>query len=101
MKSAQPISVKIYVGVFVALLLMTALTTAVAFVDLGSNLNLVAALAIAGGKAILVALYFMHLRHSSRLSWIFAGAGFFWLFIMIVLTMSDVLTRSGFILAAR
>ena len=101
MKSAQPISVKSYIGVFVALLLMTALTTAVAFVDLGSNLNVVAALAIAGGKAILVALYFMHLRHGSRLSWIFAGAGFFWLFIMIVLTMSDVLTRSGFILAAR
>ena len=101
MKSAQPISVKSYVGVFAALLLMTALTTAVAFVDLGSNLNLVAALAIAGGKAILVALYFMHLRHSSRLSWIFAGAGFFWLFILIVLTMSDALTRSGFNSAAQ
>ena len=101
MKSASPISVKSYVGVFVALLLLTGLTTAVAFVDLGSNLNVVAALAIAGGKAILVALYFMHLRHSSRLSWIFAGAGFFWLFIMIVLTMGDALTRNGFSSAAQ
>ena len=101
MKSTPPISVKSYVWVFVALLLLTALTTAVAFVDLGGSLNVVAALAIAGGKAILVALYFMHLRHSSRLSWIFAGAGFFWLFILIVLTMSDALTRSGFSFAAQ
>ena len=101
MKSAPPISVKSYIGFFVALLVLTALTTAVAFVDLGGNLNVVVALAIAGGKAILVALYFMHLRHSSRLSWIFAGAGFFWLFIMIVLTMSDALTRNGFSSAAQ
>jgi len=101
MKSTPSISVKSYVGVFVALLLLTALTTAVAFVDLGGSLNVVAALAIAGGKAILVALFFMHLRHGSRLSWIFAGAGFFWLFILIVLTMSDALTRSGFSFAAQ
>jgi len=101
MKSAPPISVKSYIGFFVALLVLTALTTAVAFVDLGGNLNVVVALAIAGAKAILVALYFMHLRHSSRLSWIFAGAGFFWLFIMIVLTMSDALTRNGFSSAAQ
>ena len=101
MKSAQPISVRSYIGIFVALLMLTALTTAVAFVDLGRNLNVVVALAIAGAKAILVALYFMHLRHSSRLSWIFAGAGFFWLFIMIVLTMSDALTRNGFSSAAQ
>ena len=65
----------------------------VAFVDLGGDTNAVVALLIAAGKALLVILYFMHLRYSRPLSWIFAGAGFFWLAIMLGLTMSDILTR--------
>jgi cytochrome c oxidase subunit 4 len=87
---------KNYAAVFAALLVLTALTTAVAWVDLGGEFNVVVALAIAGAKASLVALYFMHLRHGSRLSWVFAGAGFFWLMILIALTLSDTLTRTGF-----
>ena len=52
-----------------------------------------AALAIAITKMLLVILYFMHVRYSSRLTWLFVAAGFIWLLIMIDLTLSDYLTR--------
>jgi cytochrome c oxidase subunit 4 len=87
------ISVKTYLAVFAALLALTALTTAIAFVDLGGFGNVAVALSIAIVKAALVALYFMHLRHSSPLTVIFAGAGLFWLGLLIVLTLSDYISR--------
>ena len=87
------ISVKTYVAVFAALLVLTALTTAIAFVDLGGVGNVAVALSIAIVKAALVALYFMHLRYSSPLTVIFAGAGLFWLGLLIVLTLSDYISR--------
>lgn len=83
---------KIYMLIFVALILLTALTTGVAFIDLGP-LNTVAALAIAVIKAILVILFFMHVRYSSHMTRIVVVAGFFWLAILITLTLSDFLTR--------
>jgi cytochrome c oxidase subunit IV len=87
------VSPKVYFGVFVTLLALTALTTFVAFFNLGA-LNTVVAMTIAVGKALLVLLFFMHVRYSERLVWVFVIAGFFWLAILIVLTMSDVLTRT-------
>ena len=87
------ISIKGYLAVFVALLVLTALTTGVAFIDLGGIGNVAVALTIAVIKAVLVTLYFMHLRYSSRLTMVFAAAGIFWLGIMIVLTLSDYLSR--------
>jgi cytochrome c oxidase subunit 4 len=51
------------------------------------------ALAIAGSKAVLIMLYFMHLRYSNRLTSVFAVAGFLWLAILIALCLSDYLTR--------
>jgi cytochrome c oxidase subunit IV len=92
--SAQHVvPIKVYAAVFAALLVLTLTTTGVAFVDLGGQMNAVAALLIAAGKALLVVLYFMHLRYSRPLSWVFAGAGLFWLAIMLALTLSDILTR--------
>lgn len=87
------ISIKGYLAVFVALLALTALTTGVAFIDLGGIGNVAVALTIAVIKAVLVTLYFMHLRYSSRLTMVFAAAGIFWLGIMIALTLSDYLSR--------
>jgi cytochrome c oxidase subunit 4 len=87
------ISPKVYVAVFVALLILTALTTGVAFLDLGGAGNVAAAMTIAVVKTALVMLYFMHLRYSSYLTLLFAGAGIFWLGILIVLTVSDYLSR--------
>lgn len=87
------ISVRGYFAVFIALLALTALTTGVAFIDLGGVGNIAIALAIAVIKAVLVALYFMHLRYSSPLTVIFAGAGIFWLGILVALTLSDYISR--------
>jgi cytochrome c oxidase subunit 4 len=93
MKSNHVVSVKLYAVIFGALIALTLITTGAAFIDLGAGLNTAAALVIAVFKALLVVLFFMHVRYSSRLTWVFVGAGFFWLLILIGGTMHDVLTR--------
>lgn len=88
---------KLYVRVFAALLALTALTVTASFFDLGGGrlhyANAIVALSIAVCKATLVVLYFMHVRYGSRMTWVFVGAGVFWLLILIGLTLSDVFTR--------
>src|SRR5579872_714290 len=84
---------KTYVTVFVSLISLTLLTTAVAFIDLGP-FNTVVALAIAFCKMMLVILFFMHVRHSGGLVRITIIAGFFWLALLIGLTMADYQTRT-------
>jgi cytochrome c oxidase subunit 4 len=81
-----------YYMVFLALMVGTGLTVAAAFVDMGA-MNNVVMLAIAGIKASLVVLFFMHVRWSTRLTWVVAMAGFFWLLILFGLGMADYLTR--------
>ncbi|HSE91565.1 MAG TPA: cytochrome C oxidase subunit IV family protein [Candidatus Binatia bacterium] len=93
MKSEPVVSIGTYALVFLTLLVLTALTTAIAFVDLGGGWNNVVALTIAVGKAVLVILYFMHVRYSDKLTWVFVAAGFFWLLIMLGGIMEDVRTR--------
>jgi cytochrome c oxidase subunit 4 len=87
-------SVKTYVLVFVGLIILTVVTTAVAFVDLGP-FSVVAALGIACCKMLLVALFFMHLRHSTRLTRLVVGGGLIWLAILLVFTLSDFVTRGS------
>ena len=93
MKAEPVVPVRVYLLVFLSLLVLTAITTAVAFFDLGGGVNNGIALTIAVCKALLVILYFMHVRYSDKLTWVFAAAGFFWLLILIGGTMDDVLTR--------
>ena len=83
---------RIYYTIFAILMLCTGLTVWVAFLDLGA-LNTVAALAIAVFKATLVVLFFMHVKYSTRLTWAVVAGSIFWLGILLVLTMSDYLTR--------
>jgi cytochrome c oxidase subunit 4 len=83
---------KVYYLVFLALVIGTVLTWRVAFIDLGP-LNPVIALTIACTKATLVILFFMHVRYSSKLTMLTVAAGFFWLMILITLSLSDYLTR--------
>ena len=83
----------LYYKIFGALLIGTALTIGAAFVNLG-NYNIVAALVIAGIKASLVILFFMHAKYSTRLTKLFIAVGFIWLFIMIAITMTDYLSRA-------
>jgi cytochrome c oxidase subunit 4 len=85
-------SVKTYVLVFLGLICLTVATTAVAFVDLGP-FSVVAALAIAVCKALLVALFFMHVRHSTKLTRLVVLGGLLWLAILLLLTMGDMMTR--------
>ena len=85
-------SVKTYVGVLVALLILTSLTTAVAYVDLGP-FSVVVALTIAVCKMLLVTLFFMHIRHSDMLTRLVVLGGLMWLGILLVLTLSDFATR--------
>ena len=87
-------SVKTYTLVFLALIALTGITTAVAYLDLG-HLSVVVALAIAVVKMLLVALFFMHLRHSTVLTRIVVAGGLLWLAILIGLSMSDFLTRNA------
>ena len=75
-------------------------TVAIAYIHLG-KLNVIAALTIAVIKAALIILYFMHVRYSPRLTWVFAAGGFFWLTILIVLTMGDVVSRGWFVVPGR
>ncbi len=93
MSSHPIVPQKTYVLVFLALIGLTALTTGVAFIDLGA-MNTVVALAIAFSKMLLVILFFMGVRHSSGLVRIIVVAGFFWMALLIAFTMSDYRTRS-------
>jgi cytochrome c oxidase subunit IV len=81
-----------YYTIFGALMVLTAVTVAVAFVNLGS-FNFPVALAIALTKATLVILFFMHVKYSSRLTQLFVGMAFFFLAILFGLTMTDYLSR--------
>lgn len=92
------VSRRIYFAIFAALVVLTVVTWSVAKLDLG-KMNAVAALTIAVIKAALVVLYFMHVRYGSRLTWVFVGAGFFWLAIMVALTMGDYMTRGWLTIA--
>jgi len=85
-------SIKTYTLVFLALLILTAATTVVATIDLG-RLNVVMALFIAVVKMLLVALFFMHLRHSTILTKVVVGGGMLWLAILLVLSLADFSTR--------
>jgi len=85
-------SVATYTLVFVALLVLTLVTTLAASVDLGP-LNVVVALVIAVIKMLLVALFFMHIRHSTILMKVVVGGGLLWLAILLVLSMADFSTR--------
>ena len=85
-------SVGTYVKILVALLICTGLTTWVATIDLGP-LSTVVALGIATVKMLLVALFFMHVRHSSKLTKLIVTGGLLWLAILLLLTMTDFATR--------
>ncbi len=86
-------SVWMYVLVFLCLMVLTATTVGVAFVDLGA-FNTLVALTIAVIKMLLVVTFFMHVRHSTALTKVFIAAGFLWLLLLIAFTLTDVGTRS-------
>jgi cytochrome c oxidase subunit IV len=85
-------SLPVYFGIFAALMILTMITVAISRVDLGS-LNTPIALAIAVVKATLVILFFMHVIHSTRLTWVVIISSLMWLALLFVLTFADFFTR--------
>jgi cytochrome c oxidase subunit IV len=86
-------TVGLYLVIISSLFVLTVATWLIAFVNLGI-FNPVVALTIAVIKATLVILYFMHVRYSSKLTMITVAAGFFWLLILISLSLTDYLSRT-------
>ncbi len=84
-----------YIGIFGALMVCTILTVLAAFTNLG-NLNFPVAIAIAVFKASLVVLFFMHVKYASKLTKLMVGVAFFFLGIMLTLTLTDYLSRGWF-----
>ena len=90
--SEYVVPIKVYVAVFVTLLVMTAATTAISSVDLGPW-NTVVVLGIALFKATLVVLFFMHVKYSRRLTQMVILVGLFWLAMLLLITFSDFASR--------
>ncbi|MGA8043185.1 MAG: cytochrome C oxidase subunit IV family protein [Terracidiphilus sp.] len=87
------VSPKVYAAIFAALLVLTALTVAASFAELGI-FNPIIALAIAVVKATLVVLFFMHVKYSPKLTKLTVGAGLFTFIVLIGMTLSDYFTRA-------
>ena len=84
---------KTYLSVWAALLVLLGATVGFAYLPLGP-IHVVAALTIAFAKAVLIALFFMHVKYKNRLVLVFVCAGLFWLSIMFALSLGDYMTRS-------
>lgn len=82
-----------YTFVFITLLCFTGITFGVAYVDLGW-LNPVVALGIACFKAVIVILFFMHVKYQSRLVKMTVGLGFLTFLILVMMTMLDYMSRA-------
>ena len=99
--SEHIVSVRVYITIFLVLLVGTALTVLAAFQDFNVhmggrqfNLNTIIAMTIAVTKATFVVLYFMHVRYSSRLVWVIVTSALFWIVILFALTFADYWTRT-------
>jgi len=84
---------KVYVAILLALLLGTALTVWASFLELGPW-NPVIALAIATTKALLVVLFFMHVKYSTKLTKLTVFAGIFMFLVLISMTLADYMSRA-------
>ncbi|MFO0891929.1 MAG: cytochrome C oxidase subunit IV family protein [Isosphaeraceae bacterium] len=88
----EPMSVRVNLLVFLALLILLFATIGAAYLPLG-RFHLATALTIATAKAVLIGLFFMHLYQSHRVTWIVSTASLLWLGILLALTLSDYLSR--------
>lgn len=91
--SEHIVPVRVYMMIFLILLVGTAITVIAAFIDFPWRLNTIVALTIATIKATFVVLYFMHVRYSTRLVWVIVTAAFFWMGILFAFTFADYFTR--------
>jgi cytochrome c oxidase subunit 4 len=85
--------VRTYVLIWLTLTILTFVTFYVSTINLGA-LNIVVALGIAFTKMMLVIWFFMHVRTDNPLTKLFVFAGFFWMAILLALTLGDYFSRS-------
>ena len=91
--SEHIVSTKLYYAIWIALLVLTGITAGVAFIDLGP-FNTVVALVIATLKAVLVLLFFMHLKYASeKMTSVVVISAIFWLLLLLALSLADYSTR--------
>ncbi len=90
---AEVVQAKTYVKTFAALMGLLVLTVGANFLPLGP-FSAVVAVGIAVAKAALILLFFMEVRYSHPLTWLFATAGFIWLMLLLIISMSDYATRN-------
>jgi cytochrome c oxidase subunit 4 len=86
-------SVKLYITIWIALMVGTILTVMAARIDLGV-FNPIVALAIASTKAVLVVLFFMHVKYSSKLTKLTVAGGLFMFLVLVGMTLADYFTRA-------
>ncbi len=91
--SQHVVTIRTYLFIYLTLLLLTALTVGASVLDLG-RWHAATGLTIAGFKALLVFLFFMHVWYGAKLIWVVVLAAVYWLFILIGFTMSDYVSRS-------
>ncbi len=91
--SEHIVSPKVYGVIFAALLVGTAVTVGASYLELGI-FNPIVALAIACTKAVLVILFFMHVKYSSRLTKLTVAAGFFTFIVLITMSLTDYISRA-------
>ena len=93
------VPVSLYIKIILLLMVLLIITLGAAMVDFSkispvlAPMNIIIAMTIAVVKAVLIILYFMHVRFSSKLVWVFAGAAFYWVVILFVLTLTDYMSR--------
>ena len=85
-------TVSLFIRIWAILMLLLVVTVYMARYDLG-DLSIAVALAIATAKGALIVLYFMHVRYNGKEVYLFAGAAYLWLLILIVGTLQDYLSR--------
>jgi cytochrome c oxidase subunit IV len=91
--SEHIVSAKLYYAIWITLLILTGVTAGIAFIDLGP-FNTIVALVIATLKAVLVILFFMHLKYSSeKMTSVVVISALFWLLILLALSLADYGTR--------
>ena len=92
MSDTHILPVRTYLLTFAALVALLGAAMGAAYMPLG-RLHLTVTLLIAACKAVIIMLIFMHLKFSSRLTWVFALGAFVWLAILMTLTLGDYLSR--------
>ena len=83
----------VYGIIYITLLVFTGITVAAAYVPMGV-FNPIIALAIASTKAVIVILWFMHVKYQSHLIKMTVGAGFFTFLVLIMMTLCDYISRA-------